>query len=57
MGEAFSLTNTVTFANPGGSCCWVTNATTGAINYNGLGVITGTVSSPQYLQVGGYLRF
>jgi hypothetical protein len=57
VGEAFSLTNTVTFANPGGSCCWVTNATTGAINYNGLGVITGTVSSPQYLQVGGYLRF
>ncbi len=57
VGEAFNLTNTVTFNNPGGSCCWVTNATTGAINYNGFGVISSTASSPRYLQVGGYLRF
>ena len=26
-GEAFNLTNTVVFSNPGGSCCWTTNAT------------------------------
>lgn len=56
-GEAFNLTNTPILSNPGGSCCWITNATTGAINYNGFGVITGTASSPRYLQVGGYLRF
>jgi hypothetical protein len=35
----------------------VTNATAGAVNYNGFGTITGTASSPRYLQVGGYLRF
>ena len=57
VGEAFNLTNTVVFSNPGGSCCWVTNAATGAINYNGFGVISGTASSPRYFQLGGYLRF
>jgi hypothetical protein len=57
VGEAYNLTNTVVFANPGGSCCWTTNATTGATNYNGFGVITGTQSTPRYLEVGGYLRF
>jgi hypothetical protein len=57
VGEAFNLTNTVVFSNPGGSCCWTTNATTGATNYNGFGTITGTQSTPRYLQVGGYLRF
>jgi len=57
VGEAFNLTNTVTFANPGGSCCWVNNPTTGAVNYNGFAVIGNTQSSPRYFQVGGYLRF
>ncbi|HKE21243.1 MAG TPA: TonB-dependent receptor [Bryobacteraceae bacterium] len=57
QGEAFNLTNTPVFSNPGGSCCYVTNSTTGAVNYNGFGTITGTASSPRYLQVGGYLRF
>ena len=56
-GEAFNLTNTVVFSSPGGSCCWTTNATTGATNLNGFAVISGTVSQPRYLQVGGYLRF
>jgi len=56
-GEAFNLTNTVVFANPGGSCCWTANATTGATNYNGFGTISNQQSSPRYLQVGGYLRF
>jgi hypothetical protein len=57
VGEAFNLTNTVVFNNPGGNCCWSTNATTGAPNYNGFATIGGTASSPRYIQVGGYLRF
>jgi hypothetical protein len=56
MGEAYNLTNTVTFANPGGNCCW-TNGANGAINYNNFAVITGTTSTPRYLVVAGYLRF
>jgi hypothetical protein len=56
-GEAYNLTNTVVFNNPGGSCCWVTSPTTGAINYNGFATIGSTVSNPRYLLVGGYLRF
>jgi hypothetical protein len=35
----------------------VTNATTGAVNYNGFAVITGASSTQRYLQLGGYLRF
>jgi len=57
VGEAYNLTNTVVFANPGGNCCWLTNATTGALTYNNFAVITGTQSTPRYLEVGGYLRF
>jgi hypothetical protein len=57
VGEAFNATNTVIFANPNTTCCWVTNSSTGAVNLNGFAVITGTQSSPRYLQVGGYLRF
>jgi len=56
QGEAYNLTNTVVFSNPGGSCCWSTTAT-GAANYNGFGVISGTQSTPRYLVVAGYLRF
>jgi hypothetical protein len=56
VGEAFNLTNTVVFGNPGGSCCWLANAD-GSTNYNGFAVISGTASTPRYLQVGGYLRF
>jgi hypothetical protein len=57
VGEAYNLTNTVVFANPNTTCCWVTNTSTGAINYNNFAVITGTQSTPRYLEVGGYLRF
>jgi hypothetical protein len=57
VGEAFNVTNTVVFNNPLSTCCWVTNATTGALNYNGFAVINSTVSNPRFLQVGGYLRF
>jgi Carboxypeptidase regulatory-like domain len=56
VGEAYNLTNTVVFANPGGSCCWTTNAS-GGTSYNGFGTITGTQSTPRYIEVGGYLRF
>jgi hypothetical protein len=57
VGEAFNLTNTVTFGNPSGSCCWITNPTTGAVNLNGFATITSAVSTQRYFQVGGYLRF
>jgi len=57
VGEAYNLTNTVVFSNPNTTCCWVTNATTGAINYNNFAVITGTASTQRYIEVGGYLRF
>ena len=56
QGEAYNLTNTVVFANPGGSCCWSTTAS-GTINTNGFGVITGTQSTPRNIVVSGYLRF
>ncbi len=61
-GEAYNLTNTPIFANPGtttggtANCCWTTGAN-GATNYNNFGVITGTQSTPRYLVVAGYLRF
>jgi hypothetical protein len=58
VGEAFNLTNTVTFSNPGGSCCWVTTQPVGSAKYyNNFGIITSTASSPRYLQIGGYIRF
>ncbi|MGA3016134.1 MAG: TonB-dependent receptor [Bryobacteraceae bacterium] len=57
VGEAYNLTNTVVFSNPNATCCWVTNASTGAINYNNFAVITGTASTQRYIEVGGYLRF
>jgi hypothetical protein len=57
VGEAYNLTNTVVFANPGGSCCWITNAAAGVNPYNGFATIAGTQSTPRYLEVGGYLRF
>lgn len=56
QGEAYNLTNTVVFSNPGGSCCWAGGATTSA-GYNGFGVISATQSTPRYLVVAGYLRF
>lgn len=56
QGEAYNLTNTVVFNNPGGNCCWTTGAS-GAVNYNSFGVISQTESTPRYLVVAGYLRF
>jgi hypothetical protein len=56
QGEAYNLTNTVVFSNPGGNCCWSTSST-GTTNLNGFAVITGTQSTPRYIVVAGYLRF
>ncbi len=62
VGEAYNLTNTPVFSNPGGSCCWTTNAN-GTTNYNNFGIITSTTAvvgqlqGQRFLQVGGYLRF
>ncbi len=56
QGEAYNLTNTVVFSNPGGSCCWTAGAN-GTTNFNGFGVISSTQSAPRYLLVAGYLRF
>lgn len=56
QGEAYNLTNTVVYNTPGGSCCWSTTSS-GTINYNGFGIISGTASSPRYIVVAGYLRF
>ena len=51
-GEAFNITNTPTFSNPNATCCWVTNATTGAVNYNNFAVITGTASTQRHFAGG-----
>ncbi len=56
QGEAYNLTNTPVFSNPGGSCCWSTTSS-GTVNYNGFGIISSTVSTPRYLVVSGVLRF
>jgi hypothetical protein len=56
-GEAYNLTNTPSFAVPASSFTPTTTSSTGAINYNNFGVITGTVSNARQLQVGAYLRF
>jgi len=55
VGEAYNLTNTASYSNPGGSCCWST--TNGVTKYNNFAVVTSTASVPRYLQVGGYIRF
>jgi hypothetical protein len=55
-GEVYNLTNTVVFANPHTTCCWLTSSN-GTTNYNNFAVFTGTQSTPRYLEVGGYLRF
>jgi carboxypeptidase family protein/TonB-dependent receptor-like protein len=51
VGEAFNLTNTVAFAAP------TTNSSGALTSYGNYSVITGTISSPRQLQVGGYIRF
>jgi hypothetical protein len=57
VGEAYNLTNTVVFSNPNTTCCWVYNSSGALTSYNNFAVITGTQSTPRYLEIGGYLRF
>jgi hypothetical protein len=58
VGEAFNLTNTVSFATPNATFASPTLNADGSVkSYGNYSVITGTVSSARQLQVGGYLRF
>jgi hypothetical protein len=64
LGEAFNLTNTPDFANPGTTFATPTLNSNGTVkSYNGFGVITNIANSeaglggPRQLQISGYLRF
>ena len=57
QGEAYNLTNTVVFSQPGRKLLLDGECDSGATNYNGFGVISSTQSTPRYLVVAGYLRF
>jgi hypothetical protein len=62
IGEAFNLTNTPNFSNPGATFATPTLNSSGQItSYGGYGVITSVLTTqgvgPRILQVGGYLRF
>jgi hypothetical protein len=58
IGEAFNLTNTPSFSNPGATYTPQTLNANGSVrSYGGYSVITGTTSNARQLQVGGYLRF
>jgi len=57
-GEAFNLTNTPSFGQPGASFTAPTLNSDGSVkSYNGFGVITSTTSTARVLQVGATLRF
>ena len=57
LGEAFNVTNTPSFANPGATFATQTLNADGSKSYGGFSVITSTYSSPRQLQVGANLRF
>jgi hypothetical protein len=58
VGEAFNLTNTPSFSNPGATFTTPTVNAAGAItSYGGYSTISSTTSQARQLQVGGYLRF
>jgi hypothetical protein len=58
MGEAFNLTNTPSFGQPGSGFTPPTLNADGSVkSYNGFGVITSTTSTARVLQVGATLRF
>jgi hypothetical protein len=58
IGEAFNLTNTVSFSTPNATFATPTVNSAGTItSYGNYSVITSTVSSARQLQVGAYLRF
>jgi len=58
VGEAFNLTNTVSFSTPNATFATPTLNPDGSIkSYGNYSVITGTVSTQRQLQVSAYLRF
>jgi hypothetical protein len=58
IGEAFNLTNTPSFSNPGTTWAAPTLNANGSVrSYNGYSVITGTTSTARVLQVGATIRF
>lgn len=58
LGEAFNLTNTPSFSNPGSTFSTQTLNTDGTVkSYGGYSVITGTTSTARQLQVGARLSF
>jgi hypothetical protein len=58
MGEAFNLTNTPSFGQPGTTVALPSYNADGSVRtYNGYSVITSTVSSARQLQVGAKLTF
>jgi hypothetical protein len=58
IGEAFNLTNTPSFGQPGSGFTPPTLNPDGSVkSYNGFGVITSTTSTARVLQVGATLRF
>jgi hypothetical protein len=58
VGEAFNLTNTVSFSTPNATFAAPTLNTDGSVkSYGNYSVISSTVSSARQLQVGAYLRF
>jgi hypothetical protein len=58
IGEAFNLTNTVSFSTPNATFAAPTLNTDGSVkSYGNYSVISGTVSTARQLQVGAYVRF
>jgi TonB dependent receptor len=62
LGEAFNLTNTPNFSNPGATFATPTVGSNGSItNYGGYSVISSVLTTqgvgPRIIQLGGYLRF
>jgi hypothetical protein len=62
LGEAFNLTNTPNFSNPGGTFAAPTRNSAGTITgYGGYSVISSVLTTqgvgPRIIQLGGYLRF
>ena len=58
VGEAFNLTNTVSFSTPNATFASPTLNTDGSVkSYGNYSVISGTVSTARQLQVGAYVRF
>jgi hypothetical protein len=61
LGEAFNLTNTPNFSNPGNTFATPTVTNGNITSYGNYSVISSVLTTqgvgPRILQVGGYLRF